>query len=185
VSGSEWPFTTKKGVAGQEREAKLSPTMDRSIVLLLVGLVFGAAIGFTMAEVNRGATASAPGSKTASGDDPHARHEETLEVAARTEAPELELLVSRDPASGWNVKIDVTRFRFAPEHASLAHQEGEGHAHLYVNGAKVARIYAPWFHLASLPRGKVTVDVALYANDHRGLTVEGEPLMRSVVVDNE
>ena len=53
---------------------------------------------------------------------------------------------------------------------------GEGHAHVYVDGEKAARIYGPWFHLGALPPGEVTLGVTLNANDHSLLAVSGRPL---------
>ena len=62
---------------------------------------------------------------------------------------------------------------------------GEGHAHVYVNGAKIARHYGPWMHIAAMPKGKNTVMVSLNSNDHRTLAVGDKPLMSSVSVTVE
>ena len=70
----------------------------------------------------------------------------------------------------------TTNFRFAPENASSPHRDGEGHALLYVNGEKVARLYGPWFHIEFLPSGPTKVTVTLNANDHSGLAVGDAPL---------
>ena len=50
------------------------------------------------------------------------------------------------------------------------HVAGEGHAHVYVDGEKIARLYGPWLHIPSLSPGAV-VEVTLNANDHRPLAI--------------
>ena len=97
-------------------------------------------------------------------------------LPAGPDAPTLELRAVKDTAAGWNLHIVTTNFRFAPERVDAPHRPGEGHAHVYVDGRKAARIYGPWFHLGTLPSGKVTLGVTLNANDHSLLSVSGRPL---------
>lgn len=170
--------------------------MDRSIPMLLLGLFFGTGIGFTVAATGNiaidghdhsnpahhggapqeGAHAAMPGGHGTHG------HDQMLSLAAGPDAPDLDIAVTPDPATGWNLRIDTRNFRFAPEHASGAHVDGEGHAHVYVNGRKVARHYGEWFHIADLPNGDNTVEVTLNANDHRALAVDGKPLRAAVKI---
>jgi hypothetical protein len=103
----------------------------------------------------------------------------TLEVA--TEIP-VELDVQPDPVSGWNLHVEAPGFTFAPEHAGAAHVEGEGHAHLYVDGQKVARLYSDWYHLDVLPSGTHEIKVTLNANSHEALTYGGAPLEAAVEI---
>jgi hypothetical protein len=104
------------------------------------------------------------------------QHDRVIELAAGPSAPTLDFAISEDQGSGWNLQILTTNFRFAPEHVSQPHHEGEGHAHLYVNGEKVARVYGPWFHIGALPSGPTEVTVILNSNDHQRLAVGGEAL---------
>lgn len=103
-------------------------------------------------------------------------HHETIFLPSDLSAPTLNFAITEDTAGGWNLEIRTTNFRFAPEHVNQAHRTGEGHAHLYVNGKKSARIYGPWFHIAELPSGLVEVTVTLNANDHSHLAVEDRML---------
>jgi len=96
--------------------------------------------------------------------------------------PTIKLSVLKDPMSGWNAKIEVEHFRFAPERASQDHVEGEGHAHLYIDGIKVNRLYSEWYHLGKLASGNHTVRVSLSSNDHRDLTDGGDVLADTVNV---
>ena len=170
--------------------------MNRSLALLCIGLLFGGGIGFAIAAGNGitldGHDHADPGQHAAhagmtGGEDGamagHHDHSELLVVSEDAPAPTLDATVTRDPVSGWNVHLVTGNFRFAPEHASKAHVPGEGHAHLYVNGEKIARLYGPWAHVASLPDGKTTIRVTLNSNDHRALAVGSEPVETTIEID--
>ncbi len=103
-------------------------------------------------------------------------------VSAAPEVPTVALAVTPDAMSGVNVEVTTTGFRFAPEHASTDPVDGEGHAHLYVDGEKVARLYTPWFHVAGLAPGEHTVTVSLNGNDHETLEIDGAPVEASTTV---
>ena len=92
--------------------------------------------------------------------------------------------LSADPVSGWNLNSRTSNFVFAAERAGNAHVDGEGHAHVYVNGEKIARAYGEWFHIEALPTGPVEVEVVLNSNDHRALVVGDMPLSATLAFDN-
>lgn len=159
--------------------------MNRSIPLLLIGLIFGGGLGFAYAAANgitldghdHGAPAHHAGAATMSATHGGTHdHDTPLRLTAAEDNPRLEVEAVRDPASGWNLHIITRNFRFAPENASTAHVPGEGHAHVYVNGTKIGRYYGPWLHLARLPEGGAAVEVTLNANDHRPFVVDGTPV---------
>ena len=162
--------------------------MDRSIPLLLIGLVFGAGLGFTYAAGN-GTTLDGHDHADPAhhgthdnaqdghgGHGGHGTHDDMLEIAPGSDAPTLMTHITPDPSSGWNLQIVTQNFAFSPERASRDHVPGEGHAHVYINGVKLGRVYAPWVHLDNLPEGEVEVTVSLNANDHRLLAVGGKAL---------
>lgn len=169
--------------------------MDRSLILFAIGLVFGGGIGFVAAAGNgitldghdhadhgHGAVHGAPsddGTGQKAGHDGHGEghaHEAVLSLPAGPQAPSLEIGLTPDPHSGWNLEIRTANFQFSPANAGRDHVDGEGHAHVYVNGVKVARQYGPWLHLPELPQGGAVVEVTLNTNDHRRLAVDGQPL---------
>ena len=84
-----------------------------------------------------------------------------------------------------NIQIETVNFVFSPTNAGGKHVEGEGHAHLYINGKKEARLYGSWFHLSSklLKKGKNKVTISLHANSHEQLTVNGKPLKKTFNLD--
>jgi hypothetical protein len=115
---------------------------------------------------------------TSSGDTSHMHG--TYEVSA-AEAPSVSLAVVEDAKSGWNVMLTTDRFTFTPEDVNGPNVTGEGHAHLYVDGVKVARLYGPAFHYPEDFDGTRTFRVTLNANDHSEYAVDGEVI--EAVVD--
>jgi hypothetical protein len=113
------------------------------------------------------------------------QHAAAIEIPPGPAAPSVAVAVARDAVGGWNLRIETKNFRFAPEHASLPHIAGEGHAHLYVNGRKAARIYGPWHHIEALPAGQVEIAVSLTANDHRDFSVGGRTVRATTTVKND
>ncbi len=100
-------------------------------------------------------------------------HHGKVEVANTADIPTVKLIIQSINDAGITLRIDVKNFRFAPTAADGVHVEGEGHAHLYVDGRKVARVYGPWYHLPPLPPGSHEIRVTLNSNDHREYTVGG------------
>lgn len=78
----------------------------------------------------------------------------------------VDIRLSKDAKMGYNLNVRTTAFRWAPWNASKAHRNGQGHAHLYVDGKKVTRLYGPWYFLGDLETGKHYVKVTLNGNDH-------------------
>lgn len=131
--------------------------------------------------------ASAEGADMANMDmsDMGAMHDHPLrEVAADTVAPTITHLVFPDAMDGYNVQILADNFTFTPASINREVVEGEGHAHVYVNGVKIARVYGNWYHLPSalFEPGVNIVSVSLNANDHSEWAVEGEPIASTVRV---
>ena len=157
--------------------------MNRAFALFVIGLAFGGGIGFVLAATN-GVTLDGhvhadnrelahPGIGGASGDGHN--HYRKLNLVG-TNAPTLDVRVTEDPDQGWNLRVMTTGFTFSPANVGRSHVPGEGHAHVHVNGRKIARLYGPWMHIASLPEGEVEILVTLNANDHRLLSVDGIPV---------
>lgn len=107
-------------------------------------------------------------------EDGHA-HDAIYELSEGVAAPAIALTVHKDPKSGYNVEITTTNFTFAPESASTDTVAGEGHAHIYVDGKKVNRVYSNWYHIADLgDAGEHEIRVDLSTNDHSVYSVNGE-----------
>ena len=166
--------------------------MDRTIAMLCIGLIFGGGIGFTVAAGNGitfdGHDHADPShhQQTALMDaETKHQHGEMLVLKSNEQSPSIEISARPDGVSGWNLNIKTSNFRFAPENASRAHVTGEGHAHIYINDVKIARVYGSWFHIDQLKTGINKVTVTLNTNDHRQIAVDGKPLSVSMMIDAE
>ena len=159
--------------------------MNRTLGLFAIGLVFGGGIGFTLAAGN-GITfdghdhgdPAAHGSMMTMGHSGGAHdiaHTAALEVPALN-APEIAIDLTSDPIEGYNLQVRTRNFTFTPKAAGLGDVPGEGHAHVYVNGEKLGRLYGEWMHIPRLPQGEVIVSVTLNSNTHSPLTVGGAPI---------
>ncbi|MET9700319.1 hypothetical protein ABZY31_25855 [Streptomyces sp. NPDC006529] len=97
-------------------------------------------------------------------------------------APEVKLALRPDSEDGWNLQLEVGNFRFTPDSVGGAALAGGGHAHLLLDGRKVARLYGPWFHLSAtqVPQGAHTLTARLYADDHTAWAVDGKPVEAAV-----
>ena len=87
-----------------------------------------------------------------------------------------------DDGGGVKVHVMTNGWRWAPENVNQEHVPGEGHAHVYVDGEKVNRVYGPYYHLNGLEPGGRHVRVTLNANTHNGLIVEGSPVEAATMV---
>ncbi len=106
-------------------------------------------------------------------------------VPADRPIPSVTLHFTPDPTDGYNLRIETHNFRFTPENVNGEAVFNEGHAHLYVNRRKVARLYSEWHHLSgSLLDGPYNeVRIELNANDHSVWGAGGEPIKAEVLLD--
>jgi hypothetical protein len=108
-------------------------------------------------------------------------HDQQMNMSA-AQAPTLALMLKDSDAGGLTLVLDTTRFRFAPEHVDGAHVAGEGHTHLYIDGKKIGRIYAPRYELRPLTPGVHEIEVGLYTNNHMAYVADGKPVAGRFVV---
>ncbi len=106
-----------------------------------------------------------------SGDGSHGSGHGAVEAASPMS---VSVMAAPDPVGGVNVHIQPRGFTFTPENADMPHVEGEGHAHIYVDGKKVGRAYTPWMHVGGVSPGEHTVRVTLNSNSHGDYTVNGK-----------
>lgn len=119
-------------------------------------------------------------------DDVMAHMHDAYEVPGGAVAPSISMLtVTQDAKSGWNLHFMTDDFTFAPEHASGEHVDGEGHAHLYIDGEKITRLYSNSYYIEHMEEGEHTIRVTLNTNDHKEYVIDGEVIAASQeVVDS-
>ena len=101
---------------------------------------------------------------------------------AEDRAPVVDLQLIPLAGGGYNLRVQTLNFIFTPQNIDTDPIPGEGHAHLYVDGVKIARLYGEWYHLGALPADAEVLTVSLYANDHSPFTVDGLPVSASLLL---
>jgi hypothetical protein len=148
------------------------------IVLALVSLGSATAIAIPTGYIPE--PASATPAHHSEGQSGH--HHSNLEISSGQPIPTVNLVVHPDSVKGWNLEIKVTNFRFAPDRVNTKSSATEGHAHLYVNGKKITRLYGSWYYLDNLPPGQNKITVSLNANGHEQLTHRNKPIEATTVI---
>ncbi len=106
----------------------------------------------------------------------------SIEVDATLPIPQVSIAIAPDSASGWNLEIITTDFELTGATAGQINSPDQGHAHLYANGVKIARVYGRWYHIPTLPSGEVALEVVLNSNQHQTLMHNGEPIAASTAI---
>lgn len=146
-----------------------SDTARTAVVLAVLAAFFG---GYLLGAQQR--AMASQGHSAVRYDAAHVhKRDEVINVSGDGTTPRVDLVIHDDAISGRNLEVITENFRFAPEHASWEHVAGEGHAHLYIDGKKVARLYGRWFHIPDPRPGTHTIRVTLNSNTHRALAFEG------------
>jgi len=110
-----------------------------------------------------------------------------VEVPQDGEHPWVEIELAHDGMDGYNLHLVTGNYQFTPENIGQEPVWNEGHAHLYINGAKIGRLYSPWQHLSGnlFEPGVNRIHVVLNANDHSVWGLGGEPIGDDVLLDTE
>lgn len=111
----------------------------------------------------------------------HMTHQ-TVEVVGKK--PTIIAEAFKDVKDGYNVHIQTTGYAWTPEKVNGENIQGTGHAHIYVNGVKVARVYGEWFHVPGsfFKAGDNTILVTLNANDHSEWIQAGQHIQAEIIV---
>ena len=96
-------------------------------------------------------------------------------------APTLTVAIRQAVAGSWDLELGTTRFRYVTDDRTEL-VPGEGHAHLFVDGNYITQFNTGHVHLEPLPPGVHTLDVGLFAVDHRAYAAGGKLVMQRVVV---
>jgi hypothetical protein len=105
-------------------------------------------------------------------------------VQASDPKPVIMIHSSKDPNGGWNLNFMTENFTFTPEAAGAKEVSGQGHAHLYVDGVKVARVYGPWFHL-NVGSGIHKVKVTLNTNNHKDYVLDSKVIGDEIEISED
>ena len=117
----------------------------------------------------------------------HTEGASSVHELTEQDSPKAVLDIQKDPTGGFNVHVVTSNFVWRPELASLKHTPGEGHAHVFLDGRKIMRIYNEWFHLNtyqfSTRSGEQLLSIEFVGNDHAPYTIDGLPVGAEQIVD--
>ena len=131
--------------------------------------VFGPGDGARMAVDNQGSHGGTHGHDTDPAEEEHA----PIEAGAPTS---VRIVAEVESGGDVNVRIEADGMRWAPEKVDQPHVPGEGHAHIYVDGVKISRVFGETYQLTGLMPGERRINVTLNANSHGQLLVDGQPV---------
>ncbi|MDJ0556123.1 MAG: hypothetical protein QNJ68_17140 [Microcoleaceae cyanobacterium MO_207.B10] len=154
--------------------------MNKIIGLTSIALILTAGLGIT-----KGVNST---TNTLLADESHggmSHSHKKMEIPAGKPIPEVELIVHPDAMKGWNLEVKLTNFQLAPETLNQTSNPNEGHAHLYINGEKITRIYGDWYYLEKLEPGSNKVTITLNTNKHEDLVKDGEMIMDTEIINQE
>lgn len=145
--------------------------------------IFSMALALLLAMSPPALSQDAMAHAAAAGGEPGHAHA-LMNVEAATAPRITDLLLVEDAMSGVNLYLFTENFVFAPEQVNQSHSPGRGHAHIYVDGVKLGRLYGHAYHLAGLAQGQHRIEVTLNANDHSEYAVNGEKIAvsRTIIV---
>jgi hypothetical protein len=108
-----------------------------------------------------------------------------VEIPEGYQIPSVNVSVKQDPSGTWLLKVKAEHFTFTPEKVGVESPSyNEGHAHVYINGKKINRLYGEYYNLGDLKKGKNEIKVTLNSNNHGELVYKGQLLQSTVIVDN-
>jgi len=81
--------------------------------------------------------------------------------------------LSDSDREGFDVTLTVENFTFMRAADDAAHVPNQGHAHIYLNGLKLGRLYEPEFAIGALLPGDYHLRIGLNTNDHRPYIKDG------------
>ncbi|MEM7335866.1 MAG: DoxX family membrane protein [Chloroflexota bacterium] len=149
--------------------------MFATVNLVVILLLFG--FSYTATAQSQYETAVANATDHSSG---------VLDLTEEALIPEVTLIevIAENPNS-YNLHVEIDNWQFTPALTGEDTILNEGHAHVYVNGEKVGRMYGFWFHLGELPEGENHIVVTLNGNDHTDFVANGELLGGEVTITVE
>ena len=195
VSITKSTRTKRSKVPDMPKKQFLVSTSTLIIISLLVGVLIGFSIGSTdstpevnshNSEHNTDYQDPSHDHSTHTHDDIHSH--EQLEILQEN-VPIIEIQVLEDSKSGYNLEIDTTNFEFIStvnyEEHSVSDSEHtshlKGHAHLYINGEKITRLYSNSYYLGEL-EGHNEITVTLNSNSHEDYTFNGEVIKATKIL---
>lgn len=120
-----------------------------------------------------------------------------ISVPSVVPTPQLSLNLTRDAMSGFNLEILISNYVFVlpPSEMSMMEMMSvgplsadgllQGHAHLYINGEKIQRVYGRLLHLPAerFKNGINNISITLNNNGHMHWVVEDKKVIATLTIN--
>ena len=112
-----------------------------------------------------------------------------MAVPEHLPVPQIAMHLTRDSEDGFNLHVELQNFRL--ESPALRDTRGEGmlrgHAHLYLNGVKLTRLYGNDLHLPSRLFRSGINSLQISINDHERAVyaINREPIQATILMNPE
>ena len=123
-----------------------------------------------------------------------------ISLPEEAEIPKINIAIFPDKKDGYNLHISLANFELEPPEFESALIENppqftknkngklivDGHAHLYVNGKKISRLYGHYIHLPSalFNQGINMIMVSLNAHSHDVWTLGNNQIMATLIINS-
>jgi len=113
----------------------------------------------------------------------------TVAITADFRVPELSAELFVDAMDGYNLQLELAHYKIIPPIKKLMNSapkpQLEGHAHLYINGVKIQRVYGHNLHLPAklFKNGINTITISLNDHNHATWTVRGVELQATLTMN--
>jgi hypothetical protein len=159
----------------------------QKFTLVAVGVLIGGVAGLFISQASVAPKQNVAMSTEMDGHshaDGHTHDHGAPAVVDVSPAPSITLDAISDSKSGYNLRLITANFTFTPEMVGGENVQGQGHAHVYVNGNKIARVYGEWIHIPAeeLMAGENIISATLNANDHSEWQVVNVPVQAEIMV---
>ncbi|MCG8612344.1 MAG: hypothetical protein MI864_17640 [Pseudomonadales bacterium] len=125
----------------------------------------------------------------------HSQMHQSRPVLPEYPVPEIELGIVPDAVSGYNLTLRVAHFNLIPPQLRTIEKKvqpgkepggvEEGHAHLYVNGTKIQRLYGRYVHLPAtlFNPGINQITVTLNDHEHQNLSIQNRDIQATLTIN--
>jgi len=154
--------------------------MDKNNVLIGgFGIILGLTVGFSIFSPS-----SMTGEMDMSGGDMKSHPHGIVEIDYIYPIPEISIEAIKDEKGGFNILVTTNNYTFTPEKINQEPVANEGHAHVFVNGKKINRLYGEWYYLSEdkFVDGDNVIEVTLNANEHSDWGRDGQHISDKVKV---
>ncbi|GFE66728.1 DUF305 domain-containing protein [Litoreibacter roseus] len=107
----------------------------------------------------------------------------TVQLPPDQPEPQIDVHLTKADGKTWDLHIDARHFTFSAVCTTDAESGSIGHAHIYIEGKKVAAAYAPVVSLGDLPAGQHVLRIVLQAQDHRTIVGVNGPITKEIRID--